>query len=148
MSITNYLGPAEIAAYTLRSQQANTGAARSLSKITNYQKYAGQDFAQNRSQARRNFGLTYRALPASFARRNVLRSGMRETARTNSAYDYQQAMDRMRQGYNRQMGGFQEQTGDINLIQSMTLAQIEAEKAARQEQLASQLTLLQNGSGG
>lgn len=145
MSITNYLGPAEIAAYTLRSQQANTGAARGLSKITNYQKYAGQDFAQNRSQARRNFGLTYRALPASFARRNVLRSGMRETARTNSAYDYQQALNRMRQGYDRQMGGFQEQIGDINLIQSMTLAQIEAEKAARQEQLASQL---QNVMGG
>jgi hypothetical protein len=145
MSITNYLGPAEIAAYSLRSQQANTGAARGLSKIANYQKYANMDYGQNRAQARRNFGLSYRSLPASFARRNVLRSGMRETARQNNAYDYQQAMARMKQAYDRQMGGFQEQTGDINLIQSMTLAQIEAEKAARQEELASRLMGLQQG---
>ena len=143
MSITNYLGPAEIAAYSLRSQQANTGAARGLSKITNYQKYANMDYGQNRSDAARNFGLTYRSLPASFARRNVLRSGMRQTARQNSAGDYERAMARMKQGYDRQMGGFQEQSGDINLIQSMTLAQIEAEKAARQEQLAADLSMWQ-----
>lgn len=143
MSITNYLGPAEIAAYNLRSQQANTAAARGLSKITNYQKYATQDYGQNRGQAQRNYGLSYRSLPASFARRNVLRSGIYQTARTNQNYDYQQALARMKQNYNRQMGGFQQQIGDINLVQSMTLAQIEAEKAARQEQLASMLNSVQ-----
>lgn len=138
-NVTNYLGPAEIAAYQLRAQQAETAANRALANLTTQKSYATQDFGLTQDQANRNWAQTYHQLPGAFARRNVMRSGIFQAARQNSAQTFQDALANLQRQYERTMGGYNTQAGDIESIRNMTLQQIEAERLARQEQLAAQL---------
>jgi len=82
-------------------------------------------------------------LPASFARRGVLRSGIYrqgfgdyQTGRENAASDWEMQNQR-------RMDAFQNQQNDLELIRNMTLQQIEAEQAARQAGLAAAIRGMQ-----
>jgi hypothetical protein len=138
-NVTNYLQPAEIAAYELRQQQAGTAAQRGLFKLANRKSETVQDFGLAQDRANKNWARTYRQFPASFARRNVLRSGIYQGARQQSNLDFQQALGDLQRQYERNMGSYNEQGGDIELQRNMALESIAAERNARQSQLATQL---------
>jgi hypothetical protein len=138
-NVTNYLQPAEIAAYQLRSNQADQAAQRGLFKLANRKSETTQDFGIAQDRANKNWAQTYRRFPSTFARRNVLRSGIYQGARQQSTMDYQNALGDLQRQYDRTMGGYGEQGGDIELQLQMGQEAIVAERNARQQQLASQL---------
>jgi hypothetical protein len=138
-NVTNYLQPAEIAAYELRGQQASTAAQRGLFKLANRKSETTQDFGLAQDRANQGWARTYRQLPSTFARRNILRSGIYQGARKQSNLDFQQALGDLQRQYERNMGSYNEQGGDIELQRNMALESIAAERNARQTQLASQL---------
>jgi hypothetical protein len=138
-NVTNYLGPAEIAAYNLRERQAGEAAQRGLFKLTNRKSEATQDFQLAQDRANKNWAQSYRRFPSMFARRNVLRSGIYSGSRQQANLDFQQALGDLQRQYERTMGGYGEQGGDIELQRNMMLQSIAAERDARQQQLAAQL---------
>jgi hypothetical protein len=138
-NVTNYLQPAEIAAYDLRERQAGQAAQRGLMKLTNRKSEATSDFGLAQDRANRNWAESYRRFPGMFARRNVLRSGIYQGARQQSNLDFQNALADLQRQYNRTMGGYGEQATDIEMQRNMVLEAIAAERNARQAQLAAQL---------
>lgn len=138
-NVTNYLDPAEIAAYNLRERQAGTAAQRGLFKLANRKSETTQDFGLAQDRANRNWAESYRRFPSTFARRNILRSGIYQGARQQSNLDFQNALADLQRQYERTMGGYGEQAGDIELQRNMALEAIAAERNARQAQLAAQL---------
>lgn len=138
-NVTNYLDPAEIAAYDLRQRQIGTAAQRGLYKLTNRKSEATQDFGLAEDRANKNWAESYRRFPGTFARRNVLRSGIYQGARQQSNLDFQNALGDLQRQYERNMGSYNEQGGDIEMQRQMGLESVAAERNARQAQLAAQL---------
>jgi|LakMenEpi03Aug12_release.lakeMendotaPanAssembly.Ray.scaffolds.fasta_scaffold03005_35 hypothetical protein len=138
-NVTNYLDPAEIAAYDLRQRQIGTAAQRGLYKLTNRKSEATQDFGLAQDRANKNWAESYRRFPGTFARRNVLRSGIYQGARQQSNLDFQNALGDLQRQYERNMGSYNEQGGDIEMQRQMGLESVAAERNARQAQLAAQL---------
>jgi len=138
-NVTNYLDPTEIAAYDLRQRQAGTAAQRGLYKLANRKSEATQDFGIAQDRANKNWAQTYRQFPSTFARRNILRSGIYQGARQQSNLDFQNALGDLQRQYERSMGNYNEQGGDIELQRDMMLESIASERNARQNQLAAQL---------
>lgn len=142
-NVTNYLSPEEINAYQIRRQQANTAYGRTRSNVDYLRSIAGQDYGTGKSRMTRTWDQAFSALPANYARRNVLRSGIfnrgfgdYQTGRENAFSDY--ALKNQRQ-----MDQYQRQADDLELIRNLTLGQIDAEEAARRANLASQLRSIQ-----
>lgn len=138
-NVTNYLQPTQIAAYQLRQNQADQAAQRGLFKLANRKSEATQDFGIAQDRANKNWAQTYRQLPSTFARRNILRSGIYQGARQQSTMDFQNALGDLQRQYERTLGGYNEQGGDIELQRQMAQEAIAQERNARQQELASQI---------
>jgi len=140
---TNYLTPEEINAYQVRRQQADTAFGRQRANLDYQRSIAAQDYGLGKTRLTRSWDQAFRKLPASFARRGVLRSGIYrqgfgdyQTGRENAASDWEMQNQR-------RMDAFQNQQNDLELIRNMTLQQIEAEQAARQAGLAAAIRGMQ-----
>lgn len=138
-NVTNYLSPEEINAYQTRINQADMGAQRGLTKLGNRRSEATQDFNTNWGRLGRQWDNYQRSLASPYARRNVLRSGIMKRAADDYGLDRANAYGDLQRNYDRTMGGYAESQGDIEMILNMTRQQVEAERAARQAQLASQI---------
>lgn len=142
MSNTNYFSPQETAAYDLRQQQANEAISRALAALTSRQQFTTQQYGIARSRAGEQFAQDYRQLPGSFAKRGILRSGIYKNARTQQQMGYDQRLSDMERQYNEAMRQFNEQAGNLEWVRNATLQQIETERLARQQAMASDLARL------
>lgn len=137
--MAEYLSPWEIAAYQSRSDQAGTNYQNFLAQDAYRRAQLGVYDQRNRDRLGQQFDQARGRLPGSFARRGLLSSGIYKRALTDYATSRTQAFGDLDLNYTSQLGGFdvekQGQTGTYNT----TLAGIEAEKAARRAQLATQL---------
>jgi hypothetical protein len=74
-----------------------------------------------------------RTLPNSFARRNVLRSGIMNRAINDYGTNRANAFGDLQRTSDRQMGGYAENQGDIEMMLKMNRDQVESERMARQQ---------------
>lgn len=142
-NVTNYLSPEEINAYQTRVNMADLAAQRGLSKLGARRSEATSDFNTNRIRLGTQWDNYQRSLPSAFARRNVLRSGIMGRAVNEYGLNRANAFGDLEKAYNRQMGGYTENQGDMELILNMTRQQVEADRAARQQALAAQIQAVQ-----
>lgn len=142
-NVTNYLSPEEQYAYQTRINQANTAAARGLSKLASQREVTSQDYGLNKAKMLRQWDNYQRSLPSAYARRNVLRSGIYNRGFDNYAYDRGEGFKSLDLQNLRAQSAYKQQEDDINMIQQMALQQIEAERAARQAALAAQIQAVQ-----
>ena len=138
-NVTNYLTPEEINAYQSRIDAADMGGQRALFKLGNRRQEATSDFNIARGRMGTQWDNYQRTLPSQFARRNVLRSGIMGRAVNDYAMNRQNANFDLERSYDRQMGGLTENQGDIELMMNMNRQQVERERNARQQTLASQI---------
>lgn len=142
-NVTNYLSPEEQYAYQTRMNQANTAAARGLSKLGYQRGITAQDYGLNKARMTRQWDNYQRSLPGAYARRNTLRSGIYNRGFGDYAYDRGEAFKTLDLQNLRAEGTYKQQEDDINMIQQMALQQIEAERLARQAALAAQIQAVQ-----
>lgn len=142
-NVTNYLTPEEINAYQSRIDSADLASQRGLSKLGNRRQEATSDFNIGRGRLGTQWDNYQRTLPNQFARRNVLRSGIMGRAINDYAMNRQNADFDLQRSYDRQMGGFGESQGDIELMLKMNRDQVDRERNARQQTLASQIQAVQ-----
>ena len=142
MSNTNYFSPQEIAAYDLRKRQADESIGRAIAGLTNQRNYLTQEYGVGRSRAGEQYARNFRQLPASFARRGVLRSGIYGSALQQQDMGYQQRMSDMERQYQEAMRRLSEQQGNLEYVRGATMEQIDFEKLARQQAMASDLARL------
>jgi hypothetical protein len=135
-SVTNYLGPEEIAAYGLRQQNADDAYRRGLVKLAQSRDWSAQDYRLNAADLTRQWDGGFRRIPSAFARRGVLRSGI--SNRGYGEYDWrrQMATRDLNRNFERQQAGFDQQGGDLSFVNSMVQRQIDVERMARQASLA------------
>jgi hypothetical protein len=142
-NVTNYLTPEEINAYQSRIDAADIGSQRALFKLGNRRQEATSDFNIARGRLGTQWDNYQRTLPNQFARRNILRSGLMGRAINEYAMNRQNADFDLQRSYDRQMGGLGESQGDIELMLNMNRTQVDRERNARQQTLASQLQAVQ-----
>ena len=142
-NVTNYLTPEEINAYQSRIDAADMGGQRALFKLGNRRQEATSDYNIARGRMGTQWNNYQRTLPNQFARRNVLRSGIMGRAVNDYAMNRQNANFDLERSYDRQMGGLTENQGDIELMMNMNRQQVERERNARQQTLASQIQAVQ-----
>jgi len=142
MSNTNYFSPQEIAAYDLRKRQADEAIGRAIAGITSRRDYATQGYGINVGRAGEQYARNFRQLPGSFARRGVLRSGIYKDARERQTLGYDQQLFDMRRQYEDAMRQLNEQQGNLEFVRNATMEQIDFEKLARQQAMASDLSRL------
>lgn len=142
-NVTNYLTPEEINAYQSRIDNADLAAQRGLSKLGTRRQEATSDFNIARGRIGTQWDNYQRTLPNQFARRNILRSGLMSRAIDDYARNRQNADFDLQRSYDRQMGGYAEGQGDIEMMLNMNRQQVERERNARQQTLASQIQAVQ-----
>lgn len=137
--MAEYLSPWEIAAYQSRTDQTGTNYQNFLAQDNYRRAQLGIYDQRNRDRLGQQFDQARGKLPGSFARRNLFTSGIYKQALENYGNSRNQAFGDLDLNYTSQLGGFdiekQNQTGTYNT----SLAGIEAEKAARRSQLATEL---------
>lgn len=138
-NVTNYLSPEEINAYQARIDSADTGAQRAMQKLGYRRQEATSDFNTALGRLGTQWDNYQRTLPNQFARRNILRSGLMGRAIDDYAMNRQNADFDLKRSYNRQMGGLNENQQDIELMLNMNRNQVDRERNARQQTLASQI---------
>lgn len=138
-NVTNYLSPEEINAYQSRTDYTNTTAMRGLGRLDYQRGIADQDFARGQTKMAYQWDKQFKGLGGGYAKRGLLRSGAYQRRLGDYAYDRGQAQDDYRLGNQRQNEGFNNQQQDIELMQGMSLSQVDRERQARQATLASQL---------
>lgn len=142
-NVTNYLTPEEINAYQSRIDNADIGSQRALFKLGNRRKEATSDFNTARGRMGTQWNNYQRTLPNQFARRNILRSGIMGRAINEYAMNRQNSDFDLQRSYDRQMGGLTENQGDIELMLNMNRTQVDRDRNARQQTLASQIQAVQ-----
>jgi hypothetical protein len=138
-NVTNYLSPEEINAYQSRIDNADMGAKRALYKLGNRRQEATSDFNTARGRLGTQWDNYQRTLPNQFARRNVLRSGLMGRAINEYDMNRRNADFDLERSYTRQMGGLTENQGDIEMMLGMNRTQVDRDRNARQQTLASQI---------
>ena len=138
-NVTNYLTPEEINAYQQRIDTADMGAKRALEKLGTRRQEATSDYNIARGRLGTQWNNYQRTLPNQFARRNVLRSGLMGRAINEYDMNRRNADFDLERSYTRQMGGLTENQGDIELALNFNRTQVDRERQARQQTLASQL---------
>lgn len=137
--MTEYLSPWEIAAYQSRTDQTGTNYQNFLAQDAYKRAQLGIYDQRNRDRLGQQFDQARNKLPGGFARRGLMNSGIYKQALENYGTARSQAFGDLDLNYTSQLGGFdvekQGQTGTYNT----SLAGIEAEKAARRSQLATEL---------
>jgi phospholipase/lecithinase/hemolysin len=142
-NVTNYLTPEEINAYQSRIDNADIGSQRALFKLGNRRQEATADFNTARGRLGTQWDNYQRTLPNQFARRNILRSGLMGRAINEYDMNRRNADFDLERSYTRQMGGLSENQGDIELMLNMNRTQVDRDRNARQQALASQLQAVQ-----
>lgn len=142
-NVTNYLSPEEINAYQSRIDNADAAAQRGLTKLTSRRQEATSDFNTARGRLGVQWDNYQRSLPGQFAKRNILRSGLMGRAITDYGVNRANAVGDLNRTYDRQMGGYAENQGDIEMMLNMNRTSVERERNARQQNLASQLQAFQ-----
>lgn len=143
-NVTNYLSPEEINAYQSRIDAADIGGQRALFKLGNRRQEATSDFNTARGRLGTQWNNYQRTLPNQFARRNILRSGLMSRAINEYDMNRRNADFDLERSYTRQMGGLSENQGDIELMLNMNRQQVERDRLARQQTLASQIQAVQS----
>lgn len=138
-NVTNYLNPEEINAYQSRIDSGDLAAQRGLSKLAARKQEATADFNTGWGRLGTQWDNYQRTLPNQFARRNVLRSGIMGRAINDYGTNRSNAFGDLQKSYDRQMGGYAENQGDIEMMMNMNRTQVERERNARQQSLASQI---------
>ena len=136
---SNYMTPEEINAYQVRRQQADTAFGRQRANLDYQRGIAGQDYGIGQTRIARSWDKAFQQLPAAFARRGGMRSGI-----YNQGFkDYLTGRENAESDWNlqnrRRMDAFQNQQDDLELIRNMALQQIESEQSARQAALAAEI---------
>jgi hypothetical protein len=142
-NVTNYLTPEEINAYQQRIDTADMGSKRALEKLGTRRQEATTDYNIARGRMGTQWDNYQRTLPSQFARRNVLRSGLMGRAVDDYAMNRQNADFDLQRSYNRQLGGLTENQGDIEMALNFNRTQVDRERQARQQTLASQVQAVQ-----
>ena len=143
-NVTNYLSPEEINAYQSRIDAADIGGQRALFKLGNRRQEATSDFNTARGRLGTQWNNYQRTLPNQFARRNILRSGLMSRAINEYDMNRRNADFDLERSYTRQMGGLSENQGDVELMLNMNRQQVERDRLARQQTLASQIQAVQS----
>jgi hypothetical protein len=138
-NVTNYLTPEEINAYQSRIDAADMGGQRALFKLGNRRQEATSDYNIARGRMGTQWNNYQRTLPNQFARRNVLRSGIMGRAVNEYDMNRRNADFDLERSYDRRMGGFGESQGDVELMMNMNRTQVDRERNARQQTLASEI---------
>ena len=138
-NVTNYLTPEEINAYQSRIDTADMGSKRALEKLGTRRQEATTDYNIARGRMGTQWDNYQRTLPNQFARRGILRSGLMGRAVNDYAMNRQNADFDLQRSYDRQMGGLTENQGDIELALNFNRTQVDRERQARQQTLASQI---------
>lgn len=142
-NVTNYLNPEEINAYQSRIDNADMAAQRGLTKLGNRRQEATADFNTAYGRLGTQWDNYQRTMPNQFARRNVLRSGIMNRAINDYGLNRANAFGDLQRTSDRQMGGYAENQGDIEMMLKMNRDQVERERNARQQSLASRIQEVQ-----
>jgi hypothetical protein len=132
-NVTNYLTPEEINAYQTRINNADLAAQRGLTKLGTRRQEATADFNTAYGRLGTQWDNYQRTLPNSFARRNVLRSGIMNRAINDYGTNRANAFGDLQRTSDRQMGGYAENQGDIEMMLKMNRDQVKSERMARQQ---------------
>lgn len=137
--MAEYLSPWEIAAYQTRQDQASTAYQNALAQNTYQRSMLGIANQRNRDRLGQQWEGYRNHLPGSFAGRGLLNSGIYKQALTDYANNRQRSFDDLDFSYTTQLGQFDlDKTGVTNTYNT-SIAGIEAERAARRAQLASEI---------
>lgn len=137
--MAEYMTPWEIAAYQNRTDQAGTAYQNSLAQDTFSRSMADVYFQRNSDRLGQQFDKSRSQLPGSFARRGLLNSGIYQQALTDYANSRQQAFGDLNFDYSNQKGQLDVNKQGFTNTYNTSLTGVEAEKAARRAELATQL---------
>ncbi len=137
--MAEYLSPWEIAAYQTRQDQASTAYQNSLASNTYQRSMLGIANQRNRDRMGQQWTQYRNQLPGGYARRGLLNSGIYKQALTDYANNRQRSFDDLDFSYTTQLGQYDLDKQNFTNTYNAGLTGIEAERAARRAQLASEL---------
>lgn len=136
---TNYLNPEEINAYQTRANQADTAFQRGMGRLAYQRGRAAEDFGIGNTRLTKSWDKFQTNLPAQYARKNILRSGIYNQGFQDYQLNRTNAFDDYGLNYSRQQDAFNQQNDDLESARNMALTDIENQRAARQSNLAAQI---------
>ena len=138
-NVTNYMSPEEINAYQTRANQTDTAFQRGLGRLAYQRGRAAQDFGIGNTRLTRSWDKAQKGLASPYVRRNVLRSGIYNKGYQDYALNRTNAFDDYVLNYSRQQNAFDQQNTDLEMTRTMSLTDIENQRATRQAALAADL---------
>lgn len=134
-----YLDPYETNRYNVGAANLRTQYARNKSKNVYQRGQADLDYNLARRDLTRQWDQAREAIPGQFMQRGVSNSGIAKRGYQDYAQNRLSGFQNLQRGYQRQVGDIYQSDLDLETGLNTGISQIEADKAARRAQLASQL---------